>query len=114
MRTPRPRPAPQADDPPPRHRNVRTAQTRTRSTDGWSLSNIIQIAIVVIGAGGAVLGAYLSLQARLAGHDTDIAGLRIRIDGEQQTMSEVRGSLSTISAQISDLRTALAVRGGKR
>ena len=72
---------------------------------------MLQVAIVVVGIGGAVLGAYMSLQSRLAGHDTDLAKVNLRVDGQQQFVSEMRGSLNTISQQISDLRTALAVRG---
>lgn len=91
----------------PRQRS-RPQDTRSRSTDGWSVSNILQVSVIVVGVAGAVLGAYLAVQGRLASHDTDIAKVNLRVDSQQQLMAEVRGSLNTISQQISDLRTAMA------
>ena len=96
----------------------RPRAARTRSTDRWTVRDLFPALTILMSIIAGLWVVYSSIDSRLSGmdkrlsaHDTAVATLTIREDGQQSLLSEVRVGLSGISQQITDLKTELARRG---
>ena len=87
----------------PRSR-ARSVAARTRSTDGWSLQNILAALAILGGVGGVLFGAYNVLETRLSSHDAEIKLLKERSDDQKNFTQEVRSRLDGISQQLTSFK----------